>query len=229
LIVARALCKKAVFSCMFLCASMLLIGSETGFAASITDAGVRFADATQQATPASDRSRFPAAAAVEIVVRDQMARRRIPGLQVAIVQRGKLVFSGLLDRPPLRVDCRHRGDCFSLNSSTKSFTGVAVMQLVEDSKLSLEKPISTYLTDLPETWRPVTVMQLLTHCSGSQTSSFNEGSRHGDACRRRRRSICVEQGQDLAHAVRAWNSIPIQPNQLRASRQDYRPGCRNAI
>lgn len=39
LIVARALCKKAVFSCMFLCASMLLIGSETGFAASITDAG----------------------------------------------------------------------------------------------------------------------------------------------------------------------------------------------
>ena len=40
------------------------------------------------------------------------------------------------------------------------------MQLVEVGKLNLSAPVSAYLNDLPDTWKTVTVQQLLSHTSG---------------------------------------------------------------
>lgn len=55
---------------------------------------------------------------------------------------------------------------FAINSCTKVFTSVAIMQLVEDGKIVLNAPVSTYLDNLPAEWQPVTIEQLLTHISG---------------------------------------------------------------
>ncbi len=55
---------------------------------------------------------------------------------------------------------------FAINSMTKAFTGVVFMQLVEEGKITLEDPISNYLENLPETWKNVTIQQVLTHTSG---------------------------------------------------------------
>lgn len=55
---------------------------------------------------------------------------------------------------------------FTINSITKAFVGVAILQLVEEGKLKLDLPISTYLTDIPEAWKTVKVQQLLSHTSG---------------------------------------------------------------
>src|SRR3546814_1692640 len=49
---------------------------------------------------------------------------------------------------------------------SKAFTGIAVMQLVEDGKLDLAAPISHYLDGLPEGWKPITVRQLATLNAG---------------------------------------------------------------
>ena len=73
---------------------------------------------------------------------------------------------GLADRPahrPNRLDTR-----FNLGSMNKMFTGVAIMQLVEQGKLSLQDTIDKCLPDYPdkEIARQVTVHQLLTHTSG---------------------------------------------------------------
>ena len=48
-------------------------------------------------------------------------------------------------------------------SIAKSFTAVAVMQLVEKGKLDLDKPIKHYLSDLPEHKENITLRQLLGH------------------------------------------------------------------
>ena len=48
-----------------------------------------------------------------------------------------------------------RQTLFPINSATKSFTGVAIMQLVEAGKVDLEAPISKYLDGLPENWRAI--------------------------------------------------------------------------
>src|SRR5205814_4905529 len=46
------------------------------------------------------------------------------------------------------------------------FTGIAVMQLVERGKLSLDDDISKFIPEFPLQGRRVTVRQLLNHTSG---------------------------------------------------------------
>ncbi len=55
---------------------------------------------------------------------------------------------------------------FYINSITKAFVGVAIMQLAEEGKLSVQDPIAKYLDSLPANWQGITLQQLLTHTSG---------------------------------------------------------------
>ena len=100
-------------------------------------------------------------------VRQVMQEQRIPGLQLAIVKDGRIVLSESygLANVENRVPAT-RSTLFPINSATKPFTGVALMQLAEDGLVDLDAPISRYLDDLPETWRSVRVRQLLAHTSG---------------------------------------------------------------
>lgn len=104
---------------------------------------------------------------VDLFVKNQMNRRGIPGLQLAVVKGGKIVkmanygFANVQDSIPV-----NENTVFPINSITKAFTGVAIMQLVELGKLNLSSPIASYLSDLPQSWGNVTVLQLLSHTSG---------------------------------------------------------------
>ncbi len=122
---------------------------------------------------------------VESFIREQMKTRKIPGMQVSVVQHGKIVFlhsfgiSNLEDSIPVT-----NRTLFPVHSITKAFVGVAIMQLVETGKLKLDSPISNYLNNLPISWQTITVRQLLTHISGlpdiwdknSQLIDINEDS-----------------------------------------------------
>ena len=96
-----------------------------------------------------------------------MQERQIPGLQVAVIHHGKVVLSRNLGLASLqyRVPVTD-ASLFSINSATKAFTGVAVMQLVQQGKADLAAPIGQYLRGLPPAWQAVTVTQLLSHTSG---------------------------------------------------------------
>lgn len=104
---------------------------------------------------------------IDEYVKQQMNDRRIPGLQLAIVRDNKIVKTahyGLANiQDSVMVSDK---TVFTINSMTKAFTGVAIMQLVEQGKLELDVGISTYLTDLPEAWRGLTIKQLMSHTSG---------------------------------------------------------------
>lgn len=98
---------------------------------------------------------------------DLMEKRGIPGLQLAVVRDGRIE---LLDHLGV-ANLEHqtpvgRRSVFSINSMAKAFTGIAVMQLVEAGLLDLAAPISTYLDDLPEHWRGITVRQCATLTAG---------------------------------------------------------------
>ena len=43
---------------------------------------------------------------------------------------------------------------------------MAVMQLYEKGKLDLNDPIGKYLKDIPENWKPISILQLMQHSSG---------------------------------------------------------------
>jgi CubicO group peptidase (beta-lactamase class C family) len=53
---------------------------------------------------------------------------------------------------------------FQIASLTKSFTAMLIMQLVNEGKLDLKKPISTYLPDYPTEYASkINIHNLLTH------------------------------------------------------------------
>lgn len=63
---------------------------------------------------------------------------------------------------PNQPDTKHR-----LGSVTKQFTSMLILQLVEQGKLKLDAPISTYLPEYPKaSGDKITIHHLLTHTSG---------------------------------------------------------------
>jgi len=97
----------------------------------------------------------------------KMLEQKIPGLQIAVIKNEKLIIARSYGLANLQDSVAVKNDTvFTINSMTKGFTGVAIMQLAEQGKLDLSASISTYLEDLPVQWRTITVKQLLTHTSG---------------------------------------------------------------
>ena len=100
-------------------------------------------------------------------IKQQMEAQKIPSVQVAVRQRGKLLASAAYGTASLelgvRAEPRH---VYALASSTKPFTAVAVGLLVDEGKLAFDDSIGALLPALPPTWRGVTVAQLLGHTSG---------------------------------------------------------------
>jgi len=104
---------------------------------------------------------------VESFLRREMRERRIPGVQAAVVKNGKIVLSAFVGTADIQHAVSVKNNTvFPIYSCTKAFTGVAIMQLVEEGRINLDTPISRYLDDLPDSWKPITVKQLLTHVSG---------------------------------------------------------------
>ncbi|RTZ08234.1 class A beta-lactamase-related serine hydrolase [Flavobacterium bomense] len=104
---------------------------------------------------------------VDLAIKELIQKNKIVGLQLSVIKENVIVktshygFANIQDSIAVNSQT-----VFSINSITKAFTGVAIMQLVENGKLNLEEPISNYLDKLPQTWQKITVEQLATHKSG---------------------------------------------------------------
>ncbi len=119
-------------------------------------------------------------------LQERMRYYHVPGAQVAVVRRGKLVWSrgyGLADpRTKRRVGSE---TLFDTGSISKAVTTLAVLRLVEQGKLTLDAPVNTYLRSwkLPESEltqkSPVTLRRLLSHTAGVSVSGF-WGYREGE-------------------------------------------------
>jgi len=100
-----------------------------------------------------------------------MAAYQVPGIAVAVAQDGKQVFGrgfGWRDRErELPVT---ENTVFGIGSITKSFTAVAIMQLEEEGKLSVEDPVVKYLPEFrvgkDGAAGKITIHHFLTHTSG---------------------------------------------------------------
>lgn len=107
-------------------------------------------------------------AKADAYIRKQLSERHVPGAQVAVIYKGKVVYSKSFGKASLQFDLPVKSSTlFTLNSATKPFTGVAVVQLAERGLITLDDPIGDHLGEvLPESWHAVTVRQLLSHVSG---------------------------------------------------------------
>jgi CubicO group peptidase (beta-lactamase class C family) len=105
--------------------------------------------------------------AIDDFVNQELARQKVPGVAVGIMQHGQLVRAGGYGLANIEHGVPvHADTVFQSGSIGKQFTAVAVMTLVEDGKIKLDESIRTYLPKAPKTWQPITIRHMLTHTSG---------------------------------------------------------------
>ncbi len=94
----------------------------------------------------------------------------IPGLSIAIVSGGKVVFSKGFGVTNVNTGQRTTPDTlYSTASVTKLFVGTAVMQLAEQGRVALDDPVIKYVPyfKLKDTrYKRITIRHLLSHTSG---------------------------------------------------------------
>jgi len=107
---------------------------------------------------------------LESFIQDYMDWYGLPGLSIAVVQDGRVVFAKGYGVTSLEtVAPVTPRTIFSMASVTKLFVGTAVMQLAERGLVELDAPIVRYLPYFrlaDERYREITVKQMLSHTSG---------------------------------------------------------------
>lgn len=109
-----------------------------------------------------------AAQEARATLEDARTRHRLPALSVAVVVDGRLAWaaaSGWADverAVPATLTTRYR-----LGSTSKAITATALARLVDQGRMSLDAPVSTWRRDLPNpAWNPLSPRQLASHTAG---------------------------------------------------------------
>ncbi len=115
---------------------------------------------------------------VDDLIIQYMEENEVPGMTLAIVQAPyitRVIGYGLADITTKRLAATRT--VFNVGQLTNAYTAVAVMQLKEEGKLKLDDTISDYISSIPQSWKSVTIRQLITHSSGlpdyTQSSGFS--------------------------------------------------------
>jgi CubicO group peptidase (beta-lactamase class C family) len=155
------------------------------------------------ATPAAAASPIPQVADfqhIDAYVRAQRDAMHIPGVALGIVQGDQVVhLQGFgVARPdgqPMTPQTP-----LILGSTSKSFTALAIMQLVEAGQIRLDAPVQRYLpwfaVGTPAASATITVRQLLNHVSGIPTWAVGE-------------SLTGTGDETLEQEVRALKEVPL--------------------
>ncbi len=152
---------------------------------------------TQAAVPALASDRW---ATIDAYVEQERQAARIPGLALGIVEADRIVHVqgfGVADPSGRAVTAETP---FYVGSTAKSFTAMAIMQLVEQGTLDLDAPVQQYLPSFtladPAAAASITVRHLLTQTSGlSKAMGLDVATNRAD----------ISDGA-LERQVRAWQN-----------------------
>jgi CubicO group peptidase (beta-lactamase class C family) len=114
---------------------------------------------------------------IDRFITHQMATQHIPGLALAITHENQVMYVKGYGKANTRQLVTPQTQ-FPIASLSKSFTAIAVLQLVEAGKIDLDAPVKQYLPDFTladtKTAAQITIRQLLSHTSGLSDWSFSE-------------------------------------------------------
>ena len=122
--------------------------------------------ATMFAAPAQD-STSAGAALVGALAEDLRHTARLPGLSIALLVDGEIVYArgfgvaDLTDSTPVDT-----GTQFRTASVAKVITATAAALLVQDGRLDLDAPVQQYVPDFPDSGGAITARLLAGHLSG---------------------------------------------------------------
>ncbi|RPI33747.1 MAG: class A beta-lactamase-related serine hydrolase [Chloroflexota bacterium] len=171
------------------------------------DAMIGQRPAPKLAQPLSEEARFEE---IDAYVQREMKRANIPGLAYGIVYRDQIVHMQAFgvaddDGRPVTVQTP-----FQIGSVAKTFTALAIRQLVNDGKVKLDAPVQGYipwfrLAD-PEAASSITIRQLILQTSGLSQADGN-------------RAIFFDERYSIEELVRMMDQI--RPNRPVGSSSEY--------
>lgn len=104
---------------------------------------------------------------IETLVKTGMQKHHVPGVACLVIKDGQTVesvYEGIANlewNTPVTAETE-----FEIGSVTKQFTAACILTLVDEGKLSVDDPISKYLTNTPPAWSGIKIRHLLSHTSG---------------------------------------------------------------
>ena len=106
-------------------------------------------------------------ASIDDFVQHEMARQRIPGLELGIYSRGRILLAKGYGLANVELNVPVKPETLMQSGSVgKQFVSAAIMMLVQEGKLSLDDSIAKYFPDAPAAWKPILIRNLLSHTSG---------------------------------------------------------------
>jgi CubicO group peptidase (beta-lactamase class C family) len=121
-----------------------------------------------------------ASSQIDAFIEAELPGSAAPGLAYARVEKGEVTVKGFGELEAGGGERVTPDTPFPIGSVTKSFTALAIMQLVESGKLNLDDPVSRHLSSFAgSAASEVTLRQLLNHTSGFSTVQGN--SQHGNS------------------------------------------------
>ncbi len=102
-----------------------------------------------------------------------MSENKVPGMSISIVKNGEKIYSRGFGARDLKENLPATPNTlYGMASVTKSFTGLAILKLVERGEIELNDYITDYV---PTKWdNDVTIHHLLTHSSGMPSLGVSE-------------------------------------------------------
>jgi CubicO group peptidase (beta-lactamase class C family) len=105
---------------------------------------------------------------LEQAIASMMIQYKIPGASIACSVQNEIIYSKGFGARDLQQNLPATSDTlFGFGSNSKSYTALAIMQLVEEGKLNVYDPVKNYVPfNLGKRNSPITIHHLLSHSSG---------------------------------------------------------------
>lgn len=117
-----------------------------------------------------DAAHADVAAYLERIINTEMRAKSLPAISIALVDKGTIVWArGFGEADSAKHTPATAETIYRVGSVSKLFTDIGIMQLVEQKRVSLDAPVTRYLTDFhPKNpfGVPITIRQLTSHRSG---------------------------------------------------------------
>ena len=105
---------------------------------------------------------------IDQIAVDQLREQTVPGLSLAVVRDGRLVYSRGYGYSSLELQQTARdASLYEIGSITKQFTACAILLLADEGRITLDMPLSYFVPDFTRA-KEITVRDLLTMRSGIQ-------------------------------------------------------------
>lgn len=119
-------------------------------------------------TLSAKEDKYPSNKEIQAVLQPYIDKGELPGIVTVVARKEEIKsvvsvgFQNITTKKAMTPDA-----LFWIASQTKPITATAVMILVEEGKLNLDEPVTTYLPELKKlTTKPITLRNLLSHTSG---------------------------------------------------------------